>query len=76
MQSHDTKNYNSTVGINVGTIMTTYKNSLLNHENIYTFDFCRGHHFNAHNIPHKHPHQPGTAPPLKIFSAAFATSGD
>jgi len=41
MQPHDTKNYNSTVDINVGTIMTTYKNTLLNHENIYTFDSYR-----------------------------------
>jgi hypothetical protein len=29
------------VGINVGTIMTVYKNSPLNHVIIYTFDFCR-----------------------------------
>lgn len=33
--------------------MTTYKNSLLNHENIYTFDSCRGHHFNVCERPFK-----------------------
>lgn len=51
MQSHDTKNYNSTVGIIVGMNMTMYKNSLLNHENVYTFDSCRGHHLPLLKIP-------------------------
>jgi hypothetical protein len=50
------------VGINVGTIMTTDKNSLLNHENIYMFDSCRDH--KAVYLPLS-PQSPLPSPDLK-----------